>query len=135
MKAVVSMDKKLYKTHGSLCILHDSGENILYSTTEGWQTPISGLLQEFIYRFYIPKTLPSAIKEISEQFKIDAKQVQNILDNLIQRKIIVHYDLQKKRNISTVGGMFNAPILPLKEAIDIDDIDVVFLDFHTIYLL
>lgn len=42
---------------------------------------------------------------------------------------------KKKRNISTVGGMFNAPILPLKEAIDIDDIDVVFLDFHTIYLL
>lgn len=60
---------------------------------------------------------------------MDEQESEDIINELIEKKIIVHYIPNNKRYQEGIGGMFKAPIVDIRDVLSIDCFDVVFLGF------
>ena len=119
----------MYKVSDKVLIEREEDNISLYYISSNKSILINEATYQFIYVFFIPRTLKTAIKELSNKFMINEEECKDILDNLIENNIIIKYKPKVKTDNYMVGGIFGTSIIPLNEVLSSELIKVVFLGF------
>ena len=120
------MKTDLYIINGDIYVQNNETELTLYHCKENWEIAISTQLYEIIAAFFVARTISSVIMEMTKKYCVNEKHIKDIIDNLIEKKIVVKYHEQENANINR-RGMFETPVIDINLAIKREDIDVVFI--------
>ncbi|HHD2770114.1 TPA: arginase family protein, partial [Clostridium perfringens] len=90
---------------------------------------ISQVMYEIIYVFFVARTLESAIKEFQKKFNFNKEECKEIIENLLENRIILEYEYENKKTSQIIDGMFGTSIIPLSDILSSSLTNIVFLGF------
>lgn len=105
------------------------GHLMLCNLRTNYESEISMIMHEVISLFFVPRSLQSASEVFCSRYQVDKEYCIEIIDELIEKKIITKYIPLKNEKLLNLGGMYGADVVDIAEVFKSAYYNVVFLGF------
>ncbi|MFJ3390399.1 MULTISPECIES: arginase family protein [Lysinibacillus] len=117
---------KFYKVKESVVFLQEDSKDKIWDYKSGWEVILNEQMLNIISIFNIPVNKERALKKIQDNYNLNEGKAIEIIDYLINEGIIEFYYPQRDL-FENNNGIFNAPLVSIKECLSGDWCDVAFI--------
>lgn len=119
----------LYKMDDRYFFTNCNGDLILVDLKSNLEVEISIMLHEILSLFFVARSIESAFWVLEKKTKIYYNDFVEIVDDLIEQKLIKQYRPGQVIKTRNLGGMFNSDISDVSEVLKNEYYDVIFIGF------